>query len=243
MKVQFLPAMRVMFHHKDEDRAPVAVFRPYSVLNMEELEEHAAHDSVGAVLELGERYYFGLGVEQDPVKAYPYLVQAADSGAQDAKFLLAECYRTGTAVAADQEKYLTWLSDAALGGSWMAMLSLAAVYHNGDGVVPDDAQAFSWTLQAEKAIRAYWDVYSRPDFFDFGEVLHRLLNAYLQTVAQLSKHYVEGIGVEKDLKKALSWLEKGKRFAVNFTNRQSVLPMDDAIADLRRQMQEEKENR
>ena len=87
------------------------------------------------------------------------------------------------------------------------------------------------------------DVYSRPDFFDFGEVLHRLLNAYLQTVAQLSKHYVEGIGVEKDLKKALSWLEKGKRFAVNATKRQSVPPMDDAIADLRRQMQEEKENR
>lgn len=240
MKIQFLPAVRVDFHSKDGKQPDVTVYRPYSVLPMHELEEHAAQDEVGALLELGERYYLGLGVEKDPIVAYPYLVKAADGGAQDAKYLLAEYYRTGTAVEQDQEKYLLWLSDAAMGGSWMAMINLAAAYHNGDGVVPDDVQAFRWTIQAEKAIRAYWDWYERPDFLDFGEVKQRLLQAYLQTTMQISEHYAQGMGVERDLKRGVYWLERGKRFATQATKQQSVPVMDEAICALRKRMQIEK---
>ncbi len=242
MKIQFLPAMRVDFQSKDGPQSDITVYRPYSVLPLDKLEEHAAHDEIGALLELGERYYFGLGVEKDAVKAYPYLVKAADGGAQDAKYMLAECYRTGTAVEQDQEKYLLWLSDAAMGGSWMAMVNLAAAYHNGDGVVPDDAQAFSWTIQAEKAIRAYWDWYERPDFLDFGEIKQRLLSAYLQVAMQLSEHYAQGMGVKRDLKRGIYWLERGKRFAVAATKQQSVPVMDNAITALRKRMQIERNN-
>lgn len=239
MKVQFLPSLRVDFEHKDKKGLPVTVYRPYAVLKMAQLEEHAAKGAVGALQELGERYYFGLGVEKDVAKAYTYLLQAAEGGSQDAEYLVAECYRTGTAVAQDQEKYLEWLSAAATHGSWMAMLNLSAAYHNGDGMAQNDAQSFSWTLQAEKSIRFYWDYYSRPDFLDFGEMKQRLLSAYLQAAKQLSEHYAEGVGVECDLKRAIYWLERGKRFAVNATKQQNVPPMDDAIFALRKRMKEE----
>lgn len=239
MKVKFLPAMRVDFEKKDKSGLPVTVYRPYAVLPMKQLEEHASHGAVGAFLELGERFYFGLGVAKDAEKAYAYLVKAAEGGSQDAQYLIAECYRTGTAVAQDAAKYLEWLSAAAMNGSWMAMFNLAAAYHNGDGVAKDDGQSFSWTLQAEKSVRFYWDYYSRPDFLDFRDTKQRLLTAYLQTAKQLSEHYAEGIGVERDLKRALYWLERGKRFAVSATKQQSVPPMDEAISALRKRMREE----
>ncbi|MBR6761754.1 MAG: sel1 repeat family protein [Oscillospiraceae bacterium] len=247
MKIQYLPAMRVDFVPQEGpgSRLPVTVYRPYGVLQMDELLMRAQRDERGALLEAAERYYFGLGVDKDPDKALSYLLRAADRDVQDAAYLIAECYRNGIAVEQDEKKCVEWLFRAAENGSWMAMLNLAAVYHTGsaaDGnaeLTADETEAFYWTLQAEKSVRAYWNVYSRPDFLDFGETKQRLLNAYLQVAAQLSAHYADGRGVECDRKKAMKWLERGKRFAVEATGQQSVPPMDRAIVELQQRIREE----
>ena len=74
IKPSFLPAVSVEFYPKDGDPAkpPVQYFRPYAAIPLDELERHAEeHNDMGAMQELGERYYFGiLGAEQDDVKAY-----------------------------------------------------------------------------------------------------------------------------------------------------------------------------
>ena len=237
LKISYLPAVAVTFVPKDGDGEPVNVFRPYAAIPLEELEEHAEqHNDRGSLQELGERYYFGLGVLQDYEKAFAYLLRAAEQNVQDAQFLIAECYRCGHFVKQDFEQYFQWLDTAAQNGSWMAMLNLCAAYREGrkayGGVGPkiDHEQSFAWSQHAEKTILGYWAFYTQPNYVDFGDKKAELLRAYARITHQLAAHYAEGMGVKRDLQAALGWLQKGKRFVANATGEIRVPLFDRSIA-------------
>ncbi|MBQ8920676.1 MAG: sel1 repeat family protein [Oscillospiraceae bacterium] len=238
LKISYLPAVVVTFVPKDGDGRPVNVFRPYDAIPLKELEEHAEEQNDrGSLQELGERYYFGLGVPQDYKRAYGYLLRAAEQDVQDAQFLIAECYRCGHHVKQDFEQYFQWLDTAAKNGSWMAMLNLCAAYREGrkayGGVGPkiDHEQSYAWSLHAEKTILGYWAFYTQPNYVDFHEKKKELLRAYARITHQLAAHCAEGMGVNRDLNAALGWLQKGKRFIANATGEIRV-PMFDRSIEL-----------
>ena len=249
MKPSVLPSVAVTFTPPADrpDKFVRVVHRPYASVPLNELEEHAEQNDPGSLYELGERYYFGiLGAEQNYQTAYEYLLRASELNVQDAEYLIAECYRCGYAVAQDYDKYFVWLDRAAAHGSWMAMMNLTAAYregksaYGGHGPEIDPEQCFAWSIQAEKTIRAYWDHYTQPYYVDFDDILNRLLGGYLRACAQLSSLYADGYGVNRDLKRALYWLERGKRFGITATNDRSFSEMDKLIADVKKRIERDK---
>lgn len=245
MTISYLPAVRVDFEAAD-GRPPITVFRPYAAIPLEQLLERAGKDECGSLLELGERYYFGTGVEKNYETALGYLRRAAEQNAQDAEYLVAECYRCGYGVAQDYVQYFDWIFRAAEHGSWMAMFNVSAAYregkeaYGGAGVEKDMEQCFAWSLEAEKSIRAYWLFYSPKSFVDFVELKSRLLRAYVQAATQLSAHYEQGIGTAKDLKKAVYWLKRGKKFVTSAIGDREIPMLDNRIAELNAQIAAEK---
>ena len=250
MEIASLPAVCMTFVPKDGNGRPVEVCRPYAAIPLHDLEARAAAENErGALQELGERYYFGLGVDQNYETAYGYLLRAAEQDVQDAQFLIAECYRCGHFVKQDSAKYFEWLDLAAKNGSWMAMFNLCAAYREGPkaygGVGPkiDHTQSFAWSLEAEQAIRGYWNFYTQPNFVDFDETKRTLLQAYAKITHQIAAHYAEGMGVNRDLVSALGWLQKGKRFIANATGEIRIPMFDDAIARMKARIAKDAERK
>lgn len=248
MKPNYLPAVGVTFRPQDGDpkKLPVTLYRPYSAIPKDEL-LHSAEErnDAGAMQELGERCWFGIGdMEQSYEEAVRWLLRAAERGVQDAEYLIAEAYRCGYGVEQDFEKYFDWLDRSAQHGSWLAMFAMSAAYRQGkeafEGAGPeaDPVQCFAWSLQTEKTLRAYWTFYTRPGFCDFNEILQRLTDAYLTISLQLSRHFSEGFGTKQDLKEALYWLRKGKRFFVNASGDMDATIFDDEIAAITQRMNE-----
>ena len=247
IKPSFLPAAEVEFVPKDGDprKEPVTFFRPYGAMSPEELDRAVKRNDPGALQELGERYYFGIGgKKQSDRLAYECFVRAAERHAQDAEYLIAECYRTGRAVKQDYKKYFQWLDRAAQHGSWMAMFGLSAAYrtgsapYGGEGPEADPAQAFSWSIETEQAIMAYWKFYTMPRFIDFDETLRILTQAYLRICAQLSEHFAQGFGTAQSFERALFWLERAKRFGIEATGKTDFALMDPAIDELKKRLAE-----
>ncbi|MBR3268279.1 MAG: sel1 repeat family protein [Oscillospiraceae bacterium] len=243
VNISYLPAVAQTFVPEDGEGREIFVFRPYAAIPLSELEEHAEQQNDrGSLLELGERYYFGLGVEQNYEKAIAYLIRAAEQNVQDAQFLIAECYRCGYYVKQDYEKYFQWLDAAAKNGSWKAMFNLCAAYREGKkayggfGPKIDHTQSFAWSLQAEKTILGYWSFYTQANFVDFDEIKKELLRAYARITHQIAAHYAEGMGVNRDLTTALGWLQKGKRFVSNATGEIRVPLFERSIERLKQRI-------
>jgi len=239
MQIAFLPAVCVTFTPKDGKGEVQHIYRPYSTVPLEELEKRAEEEEErGSLQELGERFYFGLGVDRNYIAAYNYLLRAAEQDVQDAQYLVAECYREGHCVKQDYQKYFEWLNRAAENGSWMAMLNLCSAYREGPkayggfGPKIDHTQCFEWTRRAEQALGGYWVYYTQPNFADFGEIRERLVQAYARVSYQLSQHYALGMGVKCDTKMALNWLFNGRNFVSRATGMLRVPMFDDAIAKL-----------
>lgn len=236
----YLPAAEVPFVN-EETGEEKKVYRPYGALPLDAIRKHAEQDERGALQELGERYYFGIGgVEQNYTEAYKLLVKAAELGVQDAMYLVAECYRCGHAVEADPEKYLQWAEMAAKEGSWMAMLGLAAAYRTGGyGAPVDHEKALYWSIETEKMCRIYWTFYDRPDFLDFTETQKNILHGHTQAVLQVASAYADGAGVKRNLDEAEAWLKHGKEFVSRITGLISIPVFDKRLSDIRSRRQKE----
>ena len=237
----YLPAAAVTFTPADGG-AEKTVYRPYAAFSPDDLRAHAAQEERGALQELGERYYFGIGgVEQDYAQAYPLLLKASELGVQDAMYLIAECYRQGLYVAQDAAKAVQWLHMAAQAGSWMAMISLSAVYRDGiGGTVIDHAQSFYWTQQAERMTRIYWEFYTQPDFVDFTDTQAMILRGNTRAALQLSAHYADGVGVQRDLDEAERWLRRGNEFIARATGLMKVPAFTEALDKLQKRREKER---
>ncbi len=214
----YLPAASVTFTPKDGGN-PVTVFRPYEGFPLAELEQHAQQNERGALYELGKRYFFGrLGAEQNDEKAYAYLLKASELDVQDAQALLAAYYLNGRLTEPDPAKCRAWLEQAAENGSWDAMLKLADFFRTGDAGFPVDHEAaYEWAVQAERMVRIYWAYYSQEGFVDFTEKQKGLLAAHTRTAFFLADCFADGIGVRRDLNRAIGWINAGEQFVCSVT--------------------------
>ena len=99
--------------------------------------------------ELGNMYYFGLGVERDYSKAFNYYRNAAKAGYVDAQNSLGECYLLGKGVDRDNEKAIKWIKRAAEQGNVFAQKSMGEFYLRGlAGLSQNYTEAVKWYQKA-----------------------------------------------------------------------------------------------
>lgn len=154
-----------------------------------------ASDNDVAQLNLGECYYLGNGVEQNLAEAIYYFELSAEQGNGDAKYYLGEYYLNGYKEEENLKLARKYFEEAAEYGN-------------------EDAQVALWKY-----------IYSEEDYRDpvtglkAIEYLKRIANNNTEAKAFLGHFYEEGIGVNKDLRKAFKYYSEaayvGEEYAVN----------------------------
>ena len=139
-------------------------------------------------------YQYGYVVEQNKSEKIRYLHLAADQGDSSAQRIIAmSILESENKTAKDKEKAWELLLKAAECGDTIARFKLARRYSNGDGVAKDMGKAFYWY---QKAVE---DSSYIIDATENGEFKRLQYEAYYELVIC----YENGIGTEKDLRRAL----------------------------------------
>ena len=144
----------------------------------------AAAGSVLALEALGDFYEHGRGVEQDYKLAAKNYASAAELGSVWAMAALGWLTENGWGVVADDVKAAELYRKAADGGIDFAQNNLGSFYDNGKGGLAKDP------VTAHK-------------YFEMAAA-----QGYPLAFSNLGRHYAEGIGVERDVEKAESYLRK-----------------------------------
>ena len=93
---------------------------------------------------LGFRYLYGEGVEQDSKKAVEWFTKAANQGNATAQFQLGWCYSEGNGIKQDLSKAVECFMNAAEQGHSNAQLDLGYCYNHGKGIQKNVDKAFEW---------------------------------------------------------------------------------------------------
>ncbi len=97
-----------------------------------------------AIVELGNRYSLGEGVERDLKRAAELYARAADLGHADGMFNLASCYRLGEGVDADVETAIRWYRRAMAEDKLFAAFALGEIFAAGEGLPADPRRAVEY---------------------------------------------------------------------------------------------------
>lgn len=108
-----------------------------STKNLEELEALANNGDVGAIYELGKRYYNGTGVEVNYAKAKGYFEVAAERGSQGSNYYLGKMFYNGNGVCTNHVKAKEYFEKASTADNVFAKYYLGKLYYWGDGVEKD----------------------------------------------------------------------------------------------------------
>lgn len=99
--------------------------------------------------ELGNMYYFGLGVERDFSKALNYYRNAAKAGYVNAQYSLGNCYLLGDGIDRDNKEAIKWIKKAAEQGNVFAQNSMGEFYLKGlAGLSQNYTEALRWYQKA-----------------------------------------------------------------------------------------------
>lgn len=102
--------------------------------NIKELEELAANGDVGAIYELGQIYYSGIGVGVDYQKAKGFFEIAAERGSKGANYFLGKIYYNGNGVQTNHVKAKEYFEKSANSNNVFSEYYLGKIYYWGDGV-------------------------------------------------------------------------------------------------------------
>ena len=101
--------------------------------------------------ELGEKYYYGWGVDEDKAEAAQWYRLAAEAGHAEAQYRLGGMHDLGKGVAEDDAEAQKWYRRAFEGfrpiaesGDISAQYRLGRMYIHGEGVEPDYVEAEKW---------------------------------------------------------------------------------------------------
>lgn len=112
-----------------------------STKSIKELEELANNGDVGAIYELGQRYYNGVGVEVDYGKAKGYFEIAAERGSQGSNYYLGKIYYNGNGVPTNHLKAKEYFEKSSKADNVFSTYYLGKLYYWGDGVAKDYSKA------------------------------------------------------------------------------------------------------
>ncbi|CAB4391866.1 unnamed protein product [Rhizophagus irregularis] len=131
---------------------------------------------------VGYCYYNGYGILKDENKAFEFYLKAAKKGHGTSQYLVANWYNDGKHVLRNEEKGFYWNRKAAINGNVNAQFELAEYYID-SSINKNERKAFKWyyKLANENKVRAIYLV---------------------------AKCYRDGIGIDKNLKEATTWIKK-----------------------------------
>lgn len=155
--------------------------------------------SAGAQFGLGAMYEWGKGTESDPAEAAIWYRKAEAQGVAGAANSLGALYLQGKGVAADPAAALAWFRKAAEAGDAAGQFNLAMRYFNGEGTAIDPIEARRWLERSAAA----------PG----SDAMTRSLVA--SSKQELGVIYEEGLGVERDLIRALRFYEEASPLNVD----------------------------
>lgn len=171
---------------------------------------------------LGDIFYFGLGIGQDYAKAFELFQASAKQGNPQTQFNLGIMYHTGQGVEQDDIEAFQWYQKAAEQGSPQAQFNLGSMYNAGEGVKQNDEEALKWTLEAAKQNipQAQFNlgiIYEQGKGVveDSIESFKWYYKAAKQGIPQaqfnLGNMYRTGQGVKQDYVEALQWHQKAAK--------------------------------
>jgi S1-C subfamily serine protease len=108
----------------------------------------AQNGDVRAQINLGTMYDSGRGVNEDPVLAARWYLEAAQQGNYGAQYNLAVMYATGRGVPHDVSASAEWYKKAAQQNFSIAQYDLGMLYATGAGVLQDTELAIQWFYKA-----------------------------------------------------------------------------------------------
>ena len=136
-------------------QAPTPTLEPIYITTPSVIQESTSTPipelSASDMNDLGNRYYYGDGVNQDYEKAFEWYEKAAKAGSSDAMTDLGYMYQTGVGINQDYKKAIEWYEKAAEAGEKVALYDLGYMYENGYGVEQDYKKAFDCYEKAAEA--------------------------------------------------------------------------------------------
>jgi TPR repeat protein len=159
---------------------------------------------------LGATYHDGKGVAQDFAQAVAWRKKAAKQGHVEAQFNLGVAYYEGEGVAQDFAQAVAWLTKAAQQEVTEAQLYLSFMYKKGQDVEKDDKESLRWLRRAAANLVAMENqsflYIEKQELITFLSEEAKKGITPAQTV--LAHFYKKGTGVNKDMQKAFSSIEK-----------------------------------
>ena len=149
----------------------------------QELQEKAANGDADAQFQLGDCYFFGLGVPKDMREGVSWYRKAAEAGQIKAQFNLGGCFHEGMGVEPDLMAAIQWWRKSAGQDYAPAEISIGDCYIFGKGLTQDEAEGVRWFRKAAAQ--------------NYPAAQHRLGNCYYH-----------GQGVRKDLVQSIQWYRK-----------------------------------
>ena len=136
-----------------------------------------------AQFQLGNCYFFGLGVPKKQIDGVAWYRKAAEQGHPEAQFNLGGCLYQGYGVEPNQGEAVRWWRKSAGQNFPPALISLGDCYLYGRGLEKNEVEAVRWFQKAAEQ--------------DYPAALYRLGNCYLQ-----------GTGVDRDIVQAMRYYRK-----------------------------------
>lgn len=160
-----------------------------STKNIKELECLASSGDVGAIYELGQRYFYGVGIEVDYEKARNYFEIASERGSSGSNYFLGKIYYNGNGVPTNHLKAKEYFEKSAEADNTFSKYYLGKLYYWGDGVEKNYKKAEEYKKQVlGKPIYGNQDAgleefYSILDFENrtkeyVGELQNKVLSEY-----------------------------------------------------------------
>jgi TPR repeat protein len=178
----------------------------------------AAQNTEDAQFRLGN-FYLNYKHPPDYKQGVPWLQKAADGGNRTAMFDLGRLELAGTGMPKDVKSGLGSITKSAEGGEVQAQQTLAEIYAEGKVVPKDPMQSLNWVIKVAKGPDAPVFYLDRAGdiFFDGWDNIPQNYPAarawYDRAAAKGDRHalerlariYKDGLGVEKDAKKAAEY--------------------------------------
>lgn len=186
-------------------------------------EKASSQSNAAAMHELANSYRDGKGVAVDRQRAFELYTAAAAKGVAESDYELSKFYNGGSGSKVDLPLSRQHLQRAAERGNKQAQVELGFVYLNGLGVPKDQARSFKWFDAAARngvilAQCMLGDFY-RGGWGGVKQDQAKAIAWYLKTAEtndrcapksqyELYVSYEAGLGVPKDIGKAIRWLKR-----------------------------------
>jgi uncharacterized protein len=186
--------------------------------------------------EMGNRYLYGSGVEQDYAKAMEWYRKAADHGLTDAQYNVGMIYENGRGVTKDIEQAKVWYQKAADQGNAFGKGALQRLEANAAPTI--QFQATAPKEQNQIGDRYF---YGRGVDLDYARAMGWYRKAADQGYAEAQHNvgalYENGWGVAKDVEQAKVWYQKaanqGDAFATGALGRLQSDLTNSSVANAR----------